>query len=158
MNMFEKLLQEAENDRVRVYDFDLGGEGLDGLYMDGNIALSDKLETTCQKACVLAEELGHHYTTVGDILDQSTIKNQKQERIARGWAYNKLVPFTAIQQAHEAGYFEAYEVAEYLDVDEEFLKESLEYYEQKYGDEIIKKRQEREFKEALMLAGIEFEG
>lgn len=32
-----------------------------------------------EKACVLAEELGHHYTAVGDIIDQSYYSNRKQE-------------------------------------------------------------------------------
>ena len=32
-----------------------------------------------EKACVLAEELGHHYTTVGDIIDQKESENRKQE-------------------------------------------------------------------------------
>lgn len=43
--------------------------GLSGLYFNGNIAIEKKLTQT-QKTCVLAEELGHHYTTVGNILDQ----------------------------------------------------------------------------------------
>ena len=30
-----------------------------------------------EKACVLAEELGHHYTTIGDIIDQKESENRK---------------------------------------------------------------------------------
>lgn len=137
MNKFEKLLQEAEDNNVKVYDFDLGEEGLDGLYMDGNIALSDKLETTRQKVCTLAEELGHHYTTSGDILNQKDPRNRKQERIARGWAYNRLVPLEDIKRAYTNGYSESWEVAEFLEVDEEFLKDSIEFYQQKYGPNIF---------------------
>ena len=42
-----------------------------GLYSDGTIAISTDMKTDAEKACVLAEELGHHYTTYGNILDQS---------------------------------------------------------------------------------------
>ena len=69
MNKYEELLQNAADNNVRVYDsFDLNGndnviEKIDGLYIDGHIALDKGLKTTAEKACVLAEELGHHYTS-----------------------------------------------------------------------------------------------
>lgn len=128
MNKFEKLLQEAEDNNIKVHDFDLGDKDFEGLYIDGNIALSSKLQTYTKKACILAEELGHHYTTVGNILDQRNISNQKQERTARIWAYEKIVPKSAIYTALENGYTTIWDISEYLDVDEEFLKSALIYY------------------------------
>lgn len=128
MNKFEKLLQEATDNNVKVYDFDLGGDGFDGLYIDGNVALSNKIETTARKACVLAEELGHYHTTVGNILDQDDTNNRKQERTARKWAYEKLVPIENIQFAFADGHTEIWDMAEYLDLDEEFLREALIHY------------------------------
>ena len=130
MTKFEKLLCEAEMNGVRVYDFDLGDGDFDGLYVDGNIALSDKMETSVRRACVLAEELGHHYMTVGDILDQNDIGNRKQERKARAWAYEKMIPLSSIKRAIEKGYYETWEIAEYLDVDEKFLREAIKHYEE----------------------------
>lgn len=138
MTKFEKLLCEAEMNGVRVYDFDLGDGDFDGLYVDGNIALSDKMETSVRRACVLAEELGHHYMTVGDILDQNDIGNRKQERKARAWAYEKMIPLSSIKRAIEKGYYETWEIAEYLDVDEKFLREAIKHYEEVDGDELIR--------------------
>lgn len=140
MTKFEKLLCEAEMNGVRVYDFDLGDGDFDGLYVDGNIALSDKMETSVRRACVLAEELGHHYMTVGDILDQNDIGNRKQERKARAWAYEKMIPLSSIKRAIEKGYYETWEIAEYLDVDEKFLREAIKHYEEVDGDELIRWR------------------
>ena len=128
MNKFEKLLQEAEDNNVKVYDFDLGGGGFDGLYIDGNVALSNQIETTARKACVLAEELGHYYTTVGNILDQNHTNNRKQELTARKWAYEKLVPIENINFAFADGHTEIWDMAEYLGVDEEFLRDALIHY------------------------------
>lgn len=155
MTKFEQLLQEAEDNNIRVYDFDLGDDDFDGLYIDGHIALSSKMESSTQRACVLAEELGHHYTTVGDILNQNDIENRKQERKARAWAYEKIVPLSSIQQVFVAGCREPWEMAEYLDVDEKFLREALQYYEDVHGDELIRLRQEAEFRDALGDAGID---
>jgi hypothetical protein len=69
----------AENQEVKVDTYPFTSDKLKGLYVDGNIALSDKLDTTNEKTCILAEELGHHYTTAGNILNQSNSNNRKQE-------------------------------------------------------------------------------
>mgnify|MGYP003379396717 FL=1 len=93
----------------------------------------EKIETSAEKSCILAEELGHHYTTVGNILDQSSVSNRKQELRARMWAYNKLIGLIGIIKSYEHGCQSYHEMAEYLDVTEEFLRDALEKYRQKYG-------------------------
>lgn len=134
MTKYEDLLHEATKDGLSV-DEDYSFKGnLSGLYVDGNIALSNQLHTTSEKTCVLAEELGHHYTSVGNILDMSDIQNRKQERQARLWAYNRLIGLRGIIKAYEAGCQNRYEVAEYLEVTEECLQECIEIYSDKYGE------------------------
>lgn len=86
-----------------------------------------------EKKCILAEELGHYNTTVGNILDQSTFTNRKQERNARIWAYDKLIGITGLINAYKANCKSLYEIAEYLDVTEPFLLEAIGTYKQKYG-------------------------
>lgn len=152
---YEMLLDEAYADGLIVKELPLKYN--DGRIEQNRIAIRKSIETTSKKVCVLAEELGHYYTSSGDILDQSDIANQKQERKARGWAYNKTVPLEKIKQAYHAGYTEPWEIAEYLDIDEEFLREAIQYYEQKYGYELLRERQEAEFLESLKVAGIEFD-
>lgn len=89
--------------------------------------------TTIKKKCALVEELGHHYTTVGDITSQSTTDERKQEFKARLWAYNKLIGLNGILSAYKANCHTLADMAEHLDVSEEFLSEALECYKQKYG-------------------------
>ena len=72
----------------------------------------------------LAEELGHYHTTVGDIIDQSSDANRKQELRARLWSYNKLIGLHGIISCHKAHYTTSYEMADYLGVTEEFLHEA----------------------------------
>ncbi len=76
--LHEEILAEAEKEGISVYKRDIGA--LKGLCVDENIVLSSSIETFSEMACVLAEELGHYYTTVGNILDQSKAENRKQER------------------------------------------------------------------------------
>lgn len=81
----------------------------------------------------LAEELGHHYTSVGNILDITDIQNRKPERQARLWAYNKRIGLRGLIRSFDNGCRSCHEIAEFLDVTEEFLSECIECYRDKYG-------------------------
>lgn len=99
----------------------------DGLYADGCVCINKDMSAN-KKVCILAEEIGHYETTSGAILDQTNTGNRKQELIARKWAYNKVVPEEKISEAISEGYTEVWEIADHLDVDEQFLREALIYY------------------------------
>ena len=128
---YEEL--QIEHEGISVTEMDLTDvSGLKGLYYNGCVAIEQRLPNK-EKSCVLAEELGHHYTTVGNILDQSSVSNRKQELRARMWAYNKMIGLMGIIRCYEHGCQNKHEMAEYLEVTEEFLSEALERYRQKYG-------------------------
>ena len=99
----------------------------------GKVAIRKDIPTSIEKTCILAEELGHYYTSSGDILDQQDISNRKQERRARVWAYDLLIGLSGIVKAYRHGCSNLYEMADYLEVTEEFLRDALERYRQKYG-------------------------
>lgn len=124
--LYERLLDEAYEEGLIVREKPL--QYNDGRIKGNRIAIRETIPTTTEKACVLAEELGHHHTTVGNILDQGDISNQKQEYIARKWAYERIVPRDSIEAALHKGYTEIWDLAEYLEVDEEFLRDALQYY------------------------------
>lgn len=133
MTEYEKLLDDADKQHVLVTEkFDLSDTRLKGLYCDAFIAI-DKNLTEADKACVLAEELGHHATTYGNIIDQSSVMNRKQERHARVWAYYLMLQFEDIIGAYEHGCQNRYDIAEYLNISEEFLQDAINYYKDKYG-------------------------
>ena len=130
---YEKLLDDADKQHVIVTEkFDLSDTRLKGLYCDAFIAI-DKNLTEADKACVLAEELGHHATTYGNIIDQSSVMKRKQERRARVWAYYLMLQFEDIIRAYEHGCQSRYDIAEYLNISEEFLQDAINYYKDKYG-------------------------
>lgn len=134
MTGYEKLLTDADKENIIVTDrFDLSGTRLKGLYCDGTIALNKEMHIESEKTCVLAEELGHHATSSGNILDQSSTSNRKQELIARMWAYNRLVGLDGILDCYKAGCHTLYDMAEHLGVTEGFLSEALSCYKNKYG-------------------------
>lgn len=128
---YEELLKEADSLGLIVKEKPL--QGTDGRILNRRIAIRKDIPTQTEKSCVLAEELGHHYTSSGDILNQNIVTNRKQEFRARVYGYNLLIGLRGIIQAYEAGCRNLYEMAEYLEVTEEYLKEALECYRKKHG-------------------------
>ena len=129
---YEDLLEESTSNDVYVIenaDFKSRADGL----INGNVIGINRQIRTCRKrTCILAEELGHYHTTVGNILNQSTDTN-KQELRARAWAYNKLIGLNGIINSYKHSCYSLHDTADYLDITEEFLVEALQYYKGKYG-------------------------
>lgn len=132
MNTYECLQDEACEDGIDVIDYTFHSNRIKGLYCDGVVAIREDM-TIPEKACVLAEELGHHHTSIGNILDMDISANRKQERQARLHGYNHLIGLTGLIRAYEHGCTNRYETAEYLEVTEEFLEECISCYREKYG-------------------------
>jgi len=130
--MYERLLYEAEKENIDVVTWPLQ-EKIKGLYCDGVIAINKNISTTSEKTCILAEELGHYYTSYGNIIDTSITNNRKQEVKARRWAVKRIVPLKSIVEAYEAGCRNLYEMAEHIGVTEVFLKDAFTTYNAMYG-------------------------
>jgi len=130
---YESLLEIADEENIEVIEIRFKSERIKGIYADNIIAINPILSTNAEKACILAEELGHYYTTTGDILNQNNICNRKQELLARKWGFEKLIPLEKLIGASFDGCKNIFELSENLGVTEEFLKDTLKHYEQKYG-------------------------
>lgn len=134
---YENLLEEAYKNDIYVIenaDFKSRSEGL----INGSvIGINRKVRSSKRRACILAEELGHYHTTSGDIILPSSSDNRKQELRARAWAYDKMVGLCGIVRCYQSCCRNRYEMAELLDVTEDFLQEALDYYSNKYGDHAV---------------------
>lgn len=131
---YEILLDEAHQEGLVVKEKPLKYN--DGRIKGKRIAIRNDIDTSAEKTCVLAEELGHHYTSVGDILNQRIAENRKQELQARMYAYNKLIGLQGLINCYEYGCGNIHEMAEYLNVTERFVSDALEAYEKKYGIQV----------------------
>lgn len=131
---YESLLMESDNNNIITKEKPL--RLYDGRIKGNKILIRSDMNTI-RKSCVLAEELGHYYTTVGNILDQTDSNNRKQERRARLWAYDRLVGLSGIVKAYNHGCGSLTETAEYLNITEEFLLDALKEYENKYGTSVV---------------------
>lgn len=109
----------------------------DGLIRGRRIAIRKSIETQAEKSCVLAEELGHYFTSFGNILNMDEIQNRKQELRARLSGYDMQIGLIGIIECYKHHCRSLYEMAEYLQVTEEYLQEALECYSRKYGENLV---------------------
>jgi len=131
MDRYEDLEDAAEKMGIRVEEKPLRYN--DGRIRGDRVLIRSTIPTRRQKAAVLCEEIGHHETAVGNILDQTDAWNRKQEQRGRAWAYDRLIGLPGIVKAVQAGCTNVYEAAELLDVPEDTLRDALEYYRSRYG-------------------------
>lgn len=131
---YESLILELEKEGVEVIEYKFQSGSLKGLYFDNVITLNpSNIIDEKEKACILAEEYGHYRTSFGNILDQRDTSNIKQEKRARNWAYEKLVPIEKLIDAFEACICDRYDLADFLGVTENFLDLTLGHYKEKFG-------------------------
>lgn len=133
---YEFLLEEAASENIYIIE-NAGFKSEADALINGNvIGINKNIKDKRNRTCILAEELGHYHTTVGNILNLSKTNNRKQELQARLWAYDRLIGLKGIVAASKEGCQDLCEMAEYLEVTEDFLKEALVAYENKYGTHV----------------------
>lgn len=125
---YESKVKIKEHSIMRECE-ELGIEKVKGLYKNGHTWIEKSLTST-EKKCVLAEELGHHFTTSGNILDLRYANNAKQERIAREWGVSKLIPYDKFKMATSI-YDGVHEVAEELSVTKDAIITYVKMLERK---------------------------
>ncbi|MDI9476935.1 MAG: ImmA/IrrE family metallo-endopeptidase [Natronincolaceae bacterium] len=132
-------LIEKENIAVEYMDFSPTIQGIyykaDGclpiIGINENIVSNRKLFT-----CVLAEELGHHFTSTGDSTTEcysfvDKINLGKTELAALKWAAEYLLPLDEIVGAIKKGIKNIEELSDFLGVTDEFLLEGFRFMAKK---------------------------
>ena len=129
---YNALLNEANAEGISIKERPF--KTYDGRLKGKDIYLRKDMNTT-EKSCVLAEELGHLLHHCRKLFsDINVSENRKQERQARLWGYNRVIGLFGLIRAYEHGCKDKYEIAEYLDVTEEYLEDCIDCYRDKYGE------------------------
>ncbi len=132
MTRYEKLLVKAEKVGIKVKEVDFGDYEECGYYCNNKILINTRLNEK-QKHGVLAEELGHHYKTHGDISDQTKIENRKKELIARRYGYKFILEPLDIVYAMKSGCTNMYEIADFYELTIEEMINIMNDFKRQYG-------------------------
>ncbi len=128
-----QLLQLAEKEGIVVEYWELK-EPLEAVYWSKSeippvIGLSKALyKNKAHFRTVLAEELGHYFTSARNFLSQSLFhyKNRlylsREEYVALKWAARWLIPEDKLYIAFRKGIYEPWALANYFNVDEDLVK------------------------------------
>ena len=144
LSEYERLERIAYRHRISLLTRRLPKK-VSGLYYSNKhyriktITLSSSLGTTAQKTCTLAEELGHHFTVPVNLVSSSKTLQNRYERKAKLYAAKRLIPFDKLIKAKNEGVRNRFELAEYLDVTEEFIDQTLTLYSEQYGLDVYYK-------------------
>lgn len=125
------LVNKAYSEDIDIVEIPFNNN-IKGLYCDHTIGLNKNIDTTTEKKCILAEELGHFYTSSGNLISNS-ILSKKYENTARRWAYKHLITLNDFINAFNYGINTIDDLAAYLDVTIPFLKETINFYKKRYG-------------------------
>ena len=119
---------------------DLSALGVDivDLKLKANIAIAffddflvidcDKCKTSAQERTVLAHEAGHYLSgAFYHAYSPYEVKEQAEYK-ALAASYEKYLPPDKIKAAMRAGYTESWQLAEYFDLDEDYIKKALHYW------------------------------
>ena len=133
MNRFEELENEASSLDIEVIDTDIPVTGMNAAYLNLSGVARIFLRnggTIRERACWIAEELGHHHTGQKQVLSYRSVEDWRAEARARRWAHMRLLTPDAIYTAAQ-NTDDIYEIAEALNVSEEFLRESIDDFQSK---------------------------
>jgi len=126
------MMKLAHNEGIRVEYWDFRSP-IEGLYVvsPGHppiIGISNKLfENGPKFRCVLAEELGHHFTTVGEVLPKKYFHYRDRLYVSQAeyralkWAAKYLMPGKEVQKVVKRGCRQTWELAEYFNVTKEMV-------------------------------------
>lgn len=135
MDKLEDLVQLAQAQGIALDTTILRQEdGLDGLYLswpEGSVILLNAHRSLETQAIALAEELGHHFKTHGDVIALDTVTKRKSEAAGRAWSYQALMPPEQVGRAVRSGVCSVWELAELFGVTDGFVKDAIAYYQRK---------------------------
>jgi len=141
----EEMLELSNSEGIVVEYCDFSPP-LNGLYWSSPILypvimLGKHLQDNHQQLrCVFAEELGHHFTTVGQCVPKqfynygARLATSKAEFKAMRWAVSYLIPEDDLLDVIGSGLYESWELADYFNVTEEFAVFRLRLFIMKHHD------------------------
>lgn len=104
-----------------------------GLYIDNVVYLNPR-QSSNELASTVAEEIGHHLTSFGDIVAQDNNEKRKQEQKARDIGATLIVGPEDFIECYYERFTYMWESAEFLGITTEALKEAVKTYSKMYPD------------------------
>lgn len=127
------LIKYADANDIEVDYFPLSSDTT-ALSIPGAIALNKSvLDTNPKTVVALAHELGHQATNSFYRLKSKYEMRTRAEERATRWAVDELISADELKQAFKEGCTEVWQLAEYFEVTEDFIRDAVRIHKLK-GD------------------------
>jgi hypothetical protein len=131
VQQLERLISRVPEVNI-THDY-LMPKSLDGIYYDDNIRLNANNDYY-KNVAVLAEEIGHYYTSSGHITNYRDINNMRQEIRARRVGIKLVLPLENLIDCYEKGHWgDLYAMCLHLEIDRSYFEEAIEDYKRQFG-------------------------
>lgn len=122
------LYSIAEKGKISIYNFKM--KKAKAVSTPGAIGIDEsKMQNHSEFNVCLAHELGHQFKNAFYDISSTFETRERQEMRATRWAVNELVPVNELLIAFKSGHTEVYDLAEYFNVTEEFIRNAFYIYE-----------------------------
>ena len=149
MQIRELFLDKYEN--LKIHEIDLVLDKLKGYYKknrqhpNGIVYLNENFDYYVQNGA-LAEEIGHHETSYGNLLgaynksSKDHIDKLKQEHRAKRFGYQLAIPLDKLISCYRKGLWGDLDaMCHYIEVDRQYFAKAIEDYKKKYGEYVAYK-------------------
>lgn len=131
MEQVLSLYDELNAMGVSFYHWDLDDDPAITLEMGDKYAVFmdfANIQTRAEETVIVAHEGGHIATGATHKINSPCDLVEIHENRAQKWAIKKLVPKDKLDAAVSAGYTEPWQLAEYFNVTEEFMRKAMCWY------------------------------
>lgn len=134
MNQFPNVCIEYDNN---LHDKKKGYYERDAFDPDGYITLNSNYNHYILNG-VLAEELGHHETSYGNIMNayskKYNVESARQELRARRYGHKLIMPLERFIDCYKKGLWgNVYDICLHLEIDRTYLDEIIKDYKSQFG-------------------------
>lgn len=124
------LLELAKEEHIQIDLFPMNS--VKACSIPNSIALNpNKIKTSREFKECLAHELGHQATGSFYKLNSKFETRLRMEERSTRWAVQKLIPAEDLKIALKNGYTEVWQLAEYFDVPENFIRDTIRIHKLK---------------------------
>lgn len=126
-----EIYRDAQQLDVRIFPYDIGFAAAATIEVGGRYGVFldfDRLGTLQEFKAALAHEMGHCATGCTHRVSSPHDLICRHEYKADRWAFQRYLPFEALQRAARAGCREPWQMAEYFQLPEAMVRRALRYY------------------------------
>lgn len=129
-NMIDSILLK---DKIKKYYCDFVDCKIDGIMLLNSIIINERIKGTRKDNRVTLHEYYHLKTCPVNLAEAPKPIQNKYETLAERMTINKCMPIEKLLKLFEMGVRSLYELSEYLEIDEEYIIQGLNTYQQIYG-------------------------